>query len=164
MKRAFAMLAAISILSPVAAARAGGPMQLTDRQMDTVTAGSAGAIVAFQTSAAGQHAAIQTSVANMAAEFPHGSVAQNRTAVFDSATGNAAIATNTFSQSSADGHGPAQLATASTAGAANGGEATVASVGVTTAISASSRSGGSSIGLAESLAQVTAFSASGRSH
>jgi len=164
MKKAFAMLAAVSILSSVAAAHAGGPMQLSDRQMDAVTAGSAEAIVAFQTSAAGQHAAIRTSVANIGAEFPYGSVAQSRTVLFGKATGNTAIATNTFGQSSADGHGPPQVATASTAGSANGGEAMVSSVGVTTAISASGRSGRSSIGLAESLAQVTAFSASARSH
>jgi len=164
MKKALAMVGAVSILALVAAAHAGGPMQLSDRQMDAVTAGSAQGIVAFQTLAAGQQAAIRTSVANIAAEFPYGSVAQNRTALFDSATGKAAIATNTFSQSSADGRGPAQVATASTAGSANGSEATVASVGVTTAISASGRTGRSSIGLAESLAQVTAFSVSGRSH
>jgi hypothetical protein len=163
MKKTFTMLTAVPILSWVAAAHAGGPMQLSDRQMDAVIAGSAQAIAAFQTSASGQHAAIRTSVANIAAEFPYGSVAQNRTALFSTATGNAAIATNTFSQSSADGHGPPQVATASTAGSANGGKATVAGVAVTTAISASDRSARSSIGLAESLAQVTAFSVSGRS-
>jgi hypothetical protein len=155
------MLAGISMLALAAAAHAGTPMQLSDRQMDAVTAGSAQAITAFQTSATGQHAAIRTSVANVAAELRYGSVAQNRTALFGTATGNAAISSNTFSQSSADGHGPPRLATASIAGSANGDKAMVASVGMTTAISASGRPGHSSIGVAESLAQVTAISASG---
>jgi hypothetical protein len=164
MKKALAVSAAISILALVAAAHAGGPMQLSERQMDVVTAGNAQAVVALQTSAAGQQAAIRTGVANIAAEFPYGSVAQNRTAVLGTATRNAAVATNTLSQSSADAYGPPQLATASTVGSASGDVATVASVGVTTAISSSGRSGNSTIGLAESLAQVMAFSASGRSH
>jgi hypothetical protein len=163
MKKAFTW-AGISILTLAAAAHAGAPIKLNDRQMEAVTAGSAQAIAAFHTSVAGQYAAIRTSVANIAAEFPYGSLAQTRTALSGTAAGNAALATDIFNQSSADSHGPPQLATASTTGSANGDKVTIESVGVTTAISASGRSGRSSIGVAESLAQVTASSVSGRSH
>jgi hypothetical protein len=163
MKKAF-MWAGISIVALAAAAHAGAPIKLNDRQMEAVTAGSAQAIAAFHSSAAGQYAAIQTSVANVAAEFPYGSLAQSRTAQSGTAASNAALATDIFNQSSADSHGPPQLATASTTGLAIGDKVTVDSVGVTTAISASGRSGRSSIGIAESLAHVAVFSASGRSH
>jgi hypothetical protein len=151
------------MLALAATARAGAPMQLSDWQMDSVTAGSAKAIAAFQTSVAGRHTAVQTSVGNIAAETPHGSLAQSRTAVFATGAGEASVATDVVNASAANGHGPPQVATASTAGSANGDTATVQSVGVATATSASGRSGHSSIGTAESLARTTTFSASGRS-
>jgi hypothetical protein len=164
MKNACAALAGISMFALAAAAYAGAPMQLSDWQMDAVTAGSAKAITAFETSAAGRNTAIKTSVGNIAAERPRGSLAQSRTAVLAIGAGKASLATDVINQSAANGYGPAQVATASTAGSASGDTATVRSVGVTTAISASGRSGQSSIGITESLAKVTTFSASGRSH
>jgi hypothetical protein len=132
--------------------------------MDAVTAGSAKAVTAFQTSAVGRNTAIQTSVANISAERSHGSLAQSRTALLATGAGKASLATDVVSQSAANGYGPAQVATASTAGSAKGDVATVRSVSVTTAISASAGSPHSSIGIANSLADVTTFSASGRSH
>jgi hypothetical protein len=164
MNRVYARFAGISMFGLASAAHAGAPLQLSDWQMDAVTAGGAKAITVFQTSAAGRNTAIQTSVGNIAAERPFGSVAQSRTAVLAVGAGNASLATAVINQSAADGHGPAQVATAFTAGSANGNTATVRSVDVTTAISASAGPGHSSIGIADSLADVTTFSASGRSH
>jgi hypothetical protein len=164
MNKAFVALASISIFGLTAAAHAGAPARLSDRQMDAVTAGSATATAAFQTSAAGRNTAIRTSVANVAAVRNYGSVAQSRTAVFATGTGNASVATDLVNRATADGYGPAQVATASTAGSASGNTATVYSVGVTTAVSASGPSGYSSMGVAESLANTISFSVSGRSH
>jgi hypothetical protein len=163
MNNAYAAIVGISIFGLTAAAHAGTPVQLSDWQMDGVTAGSAKAVAAFQTSAAGRNTAIQTYVGNITAERPHGSLAQSRTAVLAVGTGKASLTTDVVSQSAAHGYGPAQVATASTAGSASGDTATVRSVGVTTAISASAGSRNSSIGIAESLANITTFSASGRS-
>ena len=145
-------------------AHAGAPLQLTDWQMDEVTAGSAIAGTALQTTVAGRQTATQSSVSNIAADRLKGSLAQSRTAVLATGAGKASVATDVVNQSAADGHGPAQVATASTAGSASGNIATVHSLGVTTAISVSAGPGHSSIGIADSLAYVTAFSASERSH
>jgi len=164
MNKVYAGLAGISIFGLAATAHSGAPMQLSDKQMDAVTAGSAKAIAALQTSAAGRNTAIQTSVGNIAAETPYGSLAQTRTAVLATGAGNASVATDGVNRSAADGHGSTQVATTSTAGSASGDTAIVHSVGVTTAISALGRSGYNSIGIAESLAYVTAFSTSGKSH
>jgi hypothetical protein len=164
MNKACAALAGMSMFGLASAANAGAPLQLSDWQMDAVTAGSAKAITIFQTSAAGRNTAIQTSVGNIAAERPFGSFAQSRTAVLATGAGNASLATDVINQSAAGGHGPAQVATASTAGSASGDIATVHNVGVTTAISTSAGPGHSAIGIADSLADVTTFSASGRSH
>ena len=164
MNKAYAISAGILMFGLAAAAQAGAPMQLSDRQMDTVTAGSAKGITTFQTSAVGRNTAIQTSVGNIAAERPYGSLAQTRTTVLATGGGNASVATDVVNQSAATGHGPAQVATASTAGSASGDTATVHSVDVTTAVSASGRSGYPSIGTTESLAYVTTSSASGKSH
>ena len=164
MNKAYALLASISVLGLAAAAHAGAPMQLSDRQMDTVTAGGANAITAFQTSAVGRNTAIHTSVGNITAEMPYGSLAQTRTAVLATGSGNASIETSVVNRSAANGYGPAQVATASTAGSASGDTATVRSVDVTTAVSASGRSGYTSTGATESLAHVTTVSASGKEH
>jgi hypothetical protein len=164
MKKTYLKLTGISMFGLASAAHAGAPVQLTDWQMDVVTAGNAKAIAAFQTTVAGQHTAIQTMVGNVAADRLNGSLAQSRTAVLATGAGKASVATDVINQSSADGHGPAQVATASTAGSASGNTATVHSLGVTTAISVSAGPGHSSIGVADSLAYVTAFSASERSH
>jgi hypothetical protein len=164
MNKAYALLAGISAFGLVAAAQAGAPMQLSDRQMDAVTAGGARANTAFQMSAVGQNTAIQTSVGNIAAERPYGSLAQTRTAVLATGSGNASVVTDVVNQSATNGHGPAQVATASTAGSASGDTATVHSVDVTTAVSTSGRPGYISMGATESLAHVTTFSASGKSH
>ena len=145
-------------------AHAGAPLQLTDWQMDAVTAGSAIAGTALQTTVAGRQTATQSSVSNIAADRLKGSLAQSRTAVLATGAGKASVATDVINQSSADGHGPAQVATASAAGSASGNTATVHSLGVTTAISVSAGPGHSSIGVADSLAYVTAFSATERSH
>ena len=163
MNKGYVTLAGVSMLGLAAIAHAGTPVQLTDWQMDVVTAGSATALTAFQTTASGQHTASQTNVSNIAVDRRLGSLAQSRTAALVSGTGKASVATNVVSQSAADGHGPAQFATASTAGSASGATATVRSIGITTAISASAGPGHSTVGIAESLANVTAFSASGRS-
>ena len=163
MNKGYVTLAGVSMLGLAAIAHAGTPVQLTDWQMDVVTAGSATALTAFQTTASGQHTASQTNVSNIAVDWRLGSLAQSRTAALVSGTGKASVATNVVSQSAADGHGPAQFATASTAGSASGATATVRSVGITTAISASAGPGHSTVGIASSLANVTAFSASGRS-
>jgi hypothetical protein len=160
----YARLAGISMFGLVSAAYAGVPIQLTDWQMDVVTAGNAKASAAFQTTVIGQHTAIQTSMGNIAADRLSGSLAQSRTAVFAAGSGKAAVATDIINQSAANGHGPAQVATASTAGSADGDKATVRSVGITTAISASAGPGHTSIGVSQSLANVTTFSVSGRSH
>jgi hypothetical protein len=160
----YVTLAGISMFGLASAAHAGTPVQLSDWQMAAVTAGSAKTVTAFQTSAAGRNTAIQTSVANISAERSQGSLAQSRTAVLATGVGKAALATDVVSQSAANGYGPGQVATASTAGSAKGDVATVWSVGATTAISASAGSRQSSIGIANSLADVTTFSASGRSH
>jgi len=163
MNKGYVTLAGVSMLGLAAIAHAGTPVQLTDWQMDVVTAGSATALTAFQTTASGQHTASQTNVSNIAVDRRLGSLAQSRTAALVSGTGKASVATNVVSQSAADGHGPAQFATASTAGSASGATATVRSVGITTAISASAGPGHSTVGIASSLANVTAVSASGRS-
>jgi len=164
MRKMYLKLTGISMFGLASAANAGAPVQLSDRQMDVVTAGSATAITALQTSAAGRKTTIQTSVANIAADRPHGSLAQSRTAVLATGAGRASVATDVINQSSADGHGPAQIATASTAGSASGDSATVRSANITTAIKASIGPGRSSVGIAESSANVIAFSVSGRSH
>ena len=163
MNKGYVTLAGVSMLGLAATAHAGTPVQLTDWQMDVVTAGSATALTALQTTVSGQHTASQTNVSNIAVDRRLGSLAQSRTAALVSGTGKASVATNVVSQSAADGHGPAQFATASTAGSASGATATVRSVGMTTAISASAGPGHSTVGIASSLANVTAFSASGRS-
>jgi hypothetical protein len=163
MRKAYLKLAGISMFGLASIAHAGAPVQLTDWQMDVVTAGNAKAITAFQTTAAGQHTAIQTMVGNVAADRPTGSLAQSRTAVLATSTGRASVTTDVINQSSADGHGPTQVATASTAGSASGDSATVRSANITTAISASIGPGRNSIGIADSLANVIAFSVSGRS-
>jgi hypothetical protein len=164
MNNAYVAILGILISGLTAAAHAGAPVQLSDWQMDAVTAGSAKAVTAFQTSAVGRNTAIQTSVANISAERSLGSLAQSRTALLATGTGKASLASDVVNQSAANGYGPAQVATASTAGSAKGDIATVRSVGVTTAISASAGSLHSSVGIANSLADVTTFSASGRSH
>ena len=164
MSKACAALAVMSMFGLASVAHAGAPLPLTDWQMDAVTAGSAKAITAFQTTVAGQQTATQTSVGNIAADRPNGSLAQSRTAVLVTGAGKASVATDVINQSAADGHGPAQVATASTGGSASGNTATVRSLGVTTAISTSAGPGHSSISIAESLADVTTFSVSGRSH
>jgi hypothetical protein len=148
MNKAYAGLAGISMFGLVAAAHAGAPMQLSDRQMDAVTAG--------------RNTAIQTSVGNITAESPSRSLSQTRTGVLATGDGNASVATEVVNQSAANGHSPTQIANASTAGSASGETATVQSVDVTTAISASGPSRNSSIGIADSLAHVTAFSTSGK--
>jgi hypothetical protein len=163
MRKTYLKLTGISMFGLASAAYAGAPVQLTDWQMDAVTAGSATAIAAFHTNVAGQHTAIQTMVGNFAADRHTGSLAQSRTAVLATSTGKASVAADVINQSSADGHGPAQIAIASTAGSASGDSATVRSANITTAISASIGPGRSSIGIAESSANVTAFSVSGRS-
>jgi hypothetical protein len=164
MNNAYAAILGISIFGLTQGAYAGAPLQLTDWQMDAVTAGNAKAITVFQTSAAGRNTASQTSVGNIAVERPFGSFAQSRTAVLSTGAGNASLATDVINQSAAGGHGPAEVATASTVGSANGNTATVRSVDATTAISTSAGPGRSAIGIADSLADVTTFSASGRSH
>ena len=163
MNKAYAGLAGISMFGLAAAAHAGAPMQLSDRQMDAVTAGSAKAVTAFQTSTVGRYTGIQTSVGNIAAESPSRSLSQTRTGVLATGGGNASVATDVVNQSAANGHSPAQIASATTAGSASGDTATVHSVDVTTAISASGPSRNSSIGIADSLAYITAFSTSGKS-
>lgn len=164
MAKAYAILAGISIIG-LAAAHAGAPMQLSDWQMQAVTAGSANANGVFQTSVDGRKAAVvQTSVGTNTAVNSHRSFAQSSTGVLATGTGDASIATDTLNQSTADGHGPAQVATAATAGSASGGTPTVRSVGITTAISASAGPSRSSIGVAESLANIITFSASGGLH
>ena len=164
MNKAYAALAGMSMLGLASVAYAGAPLQLTDWQMDAVTAGSATAMTVFQTTAVGRQTATQTSVGNVAADRLNGSLAQSRTAILATGAGKASVATDVINQSAADGHGPAQVATASTGGSASGNTATVRSLGVTTAISISAGPGHSSIGVADSLAYVTAFSASDRSH
>jgi len=164
MRKMYLKLTGISMFGLASAAHAGAPMQLTDWQMDVVTAGNAKAITAFQTTVAGQHTATQTMVGNVAADHLTASLAQSRTAVLATSTGRASVATDTINQSSANGHGSSQVATASTAGSASGDIATVRSLGITTAISASAGPGRSSIGITDSLATVTSFSVSGRSH
>src|SRR5262249_53346752 len=106
----------------------------------------------------------QTSVGNIALESPSGSLAQTRTAVLATGINHASVATDVVNQSMANDHGSASVATASTAGAATGDKATVHSVDVTTAIGAAAGPGHSSIGIANSLAYVATFSASGKSH
>jgi hypothetical protein len=118
----------------------------------TLTAGSALAITAFQTSAAGRQTAIQTNLGNTAVELGDVSLAQSRTAVLATATGNASIATNSFNQSLAGGQNPTQSAIASTAGLARGDTVVMQSVGVTTAVS-SGLSGYGSIGFCRVLGQ-----------
>jgi hypothetical protein len=161
MNKASAALASFAIFGLAAAAHAGA-LQLSDWQMQAVTAGSAAAIAALQTSAAGRNATLQTSVGNIAAEKPHGSFAQSRIGVIATAAGNASVATDTFNQSAADGHGRPQIATASIGGSAAGGVATVRSVAITTAVSIQLASRHSSIGASGSLANITTFSVSGR--
>jgi hypothetical protein len=157
-------LTGISLFGLASAAHAGAPVQLTDWQMDVVTAGSATAIAVLQTSSAGRNTTLRTSVANIATDLPHVSLAQSRTAVLATGAGNASLAADVINQSTAGGHGPSQVATASTAGSASGDRATVSSLGITTAISTSAGPGHSSIGIADSLANITTFSVSGRSH
>jgi hypothetical protein len=163
MNKAYAVLAGISMLG-LAAAHAGTPIQLSDWEMHAVTAGSAQTITALQASAAGRNSAIRTSVGNIAAENLQGSFAQSRTGVLATSAGGASVATDTLSQSAADGHGPPRIATASVAGSASGDAATVRSAAITTAVNAQLGSGHSSIGVTESLANITSFSASGRVH
>jgi hypothetical protein len=163
MNSAFAAVFGASILGLVLAAHAETRMQLTDWQLDAVVAGGGLAIATFETSAAGQSTAIQTSVENIAVTGAYGGVAQSRAAVLATAAGDASIASIVANQSEV-GQDPAQVATASTAGSASGDKTTLQSVDVTTAVSASGPLGRSSMGFAAALANVTAFSASGRWH
>jgi len=137
-----------------AGAQAGTPIQLTDRQMDIVTAGSAKAVSALQTSASGRSTAMQTRVGNIAAALPARDFAQSRTAVLGSGTGNASLGADIFSRSTVDGLGPS----AASAAAATGDLATVYDVAGTTAIGTPAGLGGR-IGIANSLAVTTSFSA-----
>jgi hypothetical protein len=136
-----------------AAVEAGTPIELTDRQMAIVTAGSAKAVSALQTSASGRGTATQTWVGNIAAARPAGDFAQSRAAVLASGTGNASLSADIFSSSTVDGLG----ASAASAAAATGDLATVHDATVTTAISTPAGSG--RIGIANSLAVTTSFSA-----
>ena len=160
MNKAYAGLAGISMFGLAATAHAGAPMQLSERQMDAVTAGSAQGVTNFQTSAAGQNTAIQTSVGARTAVAPSRSFSQTRTGVLATGGGNASVATDVVNQSVANGHSPPQIANASTAGSASGETAAVQSVDTTTAISASLPSRNGSIGIASSLAHITTFSTS----
>jgi hypothetical protein len=157
MNKTRSVFAGISICGLAAAAYAEGPIPLSDWQMDTITAGGAKAVAAFQTSAIGRNTAINTSLGNITFESSYGSFAQTRTGVLATASGNASVNTSATNQSAAAG----QVATASTAGSASGDTATVHSVDVTTATSASGLSGSNSIGVTDSLARITTFSASG---
>ena len=136
-----------------AGAQAGTPIQLTDRQMAIVTAGSAQAVSVLQTSASGRSTATQTWVGNIAAARPARDLAQSRTAVLASGTGNANLGADIFSSSTVDGRGASAASTA----AATGDLATVHNVAATTAISTPAGSG--RIGIANSLAVTTSFSA-----
>ena len=78
MNKAYARLAGLSMFGLAAVAHAGAPMQLSDQQMDAVTAGSAKTITAFQTSAVGRNTATQTSVGNIATESPGGRSEERR--------------------------------------------------------------------------------------
>ena len=163
MNKSGAALAGISIFGLAAVAHAGAPIQLSDRQLDAVTAGSAKAIAAVQTTALGRNSAIQTSIANIATEDPRRSLAQSRTAVLATGAGNASVATEIVNQSSTNGRAAGQIAIAATGGSASGDKATVQSVGVTRAVSSSDRLGYTSVGIADSLAHVVSFSVSGKS-
>jgi hypothetical protein len=132
---------------------AGTPIQLTDRQMDIVTAGSAKAVSVLETSASGRSTATQTWVGNIAAARPARDFAQSRTAVLASGTGNASLGADIFSRSTVDGLG----ASAASAAAATGDLATVHDTAVTTAIGTPAGLG--RIGIANSLAVTTSFSA-----
>ena len=97
MTKAYAALVGISMLGLAVAAHAGAPMQLSDWQMQAVTAGSANANATFQTSVHGQNAAIQSIAGPVAAVSPLRSFAQSPTGVLATGTSDASIASDTLS-------------------------------------------------------------------
>ena len=107
-------------------AQAGGPMPLTDRQMDTVTAGDATASVWMAGTIEGPHGQLQSAIYNVATASPHSSLAQTRGAVLGTGTAGAADI-----QSQSTTEGARGIATAG--GTASGQRALIAGLAVTTA-------------------------------
>src|SRR5689334_15554651 len=92
---------ALAVLCAMASsAEAGGLMALTDRQMDTVSAGAAAASVLMAGAVDGPHAQLQSAIYNVATAFPHSSLAETRAAELGTGT---AVATDILSQSTTEG-------------------------------------------------------------
>jgi hypothetical protein len=73
--------AGVVLCALASAAQAGGPMPLTDRQMDTVSAGDATASVLMAGTVDGPRAQLQSAIYNVATASAHSSLAQTRAAV-----------------------------------------------------------------------------------
>jgi hypothetical protein len=154
MDRACATILMLAVFGLVGKAHAAEALILSERQMDIVTAGSASAAAALEASAAGRNSTIRTTVGNVAADRPHFSFAQSRTAVL--ATG-ASVTADLVNQSTANGYS----ATAESSVMASGDVASVRALATTTAINVTGPLRGISIGVTKSLAVSISFSASG---
>jgi hypothetical protein len=108
------------------AAQAGEPVPLTDRQMDTISAGDATASVLMAGTVDGPRAQLQSAIYNVATASPHSSLAQTRAAALGTGT---AAAADIQSQSTTEG--ARGIATAG--GTASGQRALIAGLAVTTA-------------------------------
>jgi hypothetical protein len=122
MRSASAALAALAICGLAHAE----PIRLSDRQLDSITAGAA-AGGGLRSAASGKDTALNSLVGNLALENPRVSFAQSRTAILS--TGKS-VSTGSVNWSSAQ----ASTATAATTTAASGDSATARSLGVTTAL------------------------------
>jgi hypothetical protein len=131
------------------AALAGKPLVLNDQQMDVITAGSATAATALQSSARGRNATLSTMVGNIAVDLGSASLAQSRGSVLGT---GASVSADIYSLASAN---PFEASAAST-GTANGRTATISAFAMSTAVSAAR------IGATQALSSTTSFS-SGRS-
>lgn len=118
--------AGVVVCALASAAQAGGPMPLTDRQMDTVSAGDATASVLMAGTVNGPRAQLQSAIYNVATASPHSSLAQTRAAVLGTGTAGAA---DIQSQSTTEG----ARAIATEGGTASGQRALIAGLVVTTA-------------------------------
>jgi hypothetical protein len=147
MKQLSVTLVGMALLALAATAQAGKPIVLNDQQLDVVSAGSATAATAVQSSARGRNATLSTFVGNVAADLGSAAIAQSRGSVF---ARGASVSADVYSVANA--HPFAALSGAN--GAASGQSATLHSLAMTSAVSAGP------FGASQSLTSTTFFSRS----
>ncbi len=147
MKQVSVTLVATALLALATVARAGKPIVLNDQQLDIVSAGSATAATAVQSSARGRNATLSTFIGNTTADLGSAAIAQSRGTVF---ARGASVSADIYSISNADPF----ASFSGSSGAASGQSATLHSLAMTSAVSAGP------FGASQSLTSTTSFSRS----